>query len=246
MALLSHYGRREWLTIVAIGAMLTVVLLIVGWWWLALLAVVGAVALLTFFRDPNRSIPAERGVVVSPADGRVSSVHRVEHFPPFNGPATCVRVFLSVLNVHVNRCPCHGMVGSITHKPGQHRNALNPASADDNESNLIVLLHPANRQPLAAVRQVAGLIARTIVCGLDQGQIVQRGQRFGMIKFGSTAELYLPDTCRPEVRVQQGQRVYGGSTVLAKVAPPTQNTSPEMKIQTPLDRATQPSTAVHS
>ncbi len=218
--MLTAYGKREWLTILIVGGAAAVACMATGWWWSGVLMVVGVVALLTFFRDPPRRIPTGRGSVVSPADGRVSSVHRVEHFEPFDGPATCIRIFLSVLNVHVNRVPCHGRVGSITHKPGLKLNALNPKSAEVNESTLIVLEHPTRGYPVGAVRQVAGLIARTIVCGLSEGQIVQRGTRFGMIKFGSTTELYLPDTHNPQVQVRQGQRVYGASTVLAQVTTP--------------------------
>lgn len=223
--MLSTYGKREWLTILAIGSMLTATCLLVGQWWLAGGAVVLTLVLLAFFRDPNRRIPSDRNCVVSPADGRVSSVHRLEFFEPFAGPATCVRVFLSVLDVHVNRSPCHCMVQSISHKPGEHLNALNPRSAEVNESNLIVLLHPTHRYPVAAVRQVAGLIARTIVCGVRPQQVLQRGQKIGMIKFGSTTELYLPDTLHPQVTAQQGQYVYGGSTILAKITLPQTQTA---------------------
>ena len=218
--MLSGYGKREWLTILVVGAMLIATGLFVQWFWLAGLSAVVTFALLTFFRDPHRRIPTDRGVVVSPADGRVSSIHHVDHFEPFDGPALCVRIFLSVLNVHVNRAPCHSLVQSITYKPGQHLNALNPDSAQANESNLITLLHPTHRYPIAVVRQVAGLIARTIVCGVKQEQILQRGQRIGMIKFGSTTELYLPDTLEPQIKVKRGQRVYGGVTVLGQINAP--------------------------
>ena len=222
--MLSSYGKREWLTIIAIGVALAATMIMVEWWIAAIVVVVAVVALLTFFRDPNREIPSDRNVMVSPADGRISSIHRVDHFEPFGGPATCIRIFLSVLNVHVNRSPCHSKVTSITHKPGQHLNVLNPRSAEVNESNLIVMLHPINHQPVAAVRQVAGLIARTIACGVKPQQILQRGERMGMIKFGSTTELYLPATTDPQPKVRQGQRVYGGTTILATVAPATKET----------------------
>ncbi len=218
--MLTVYGKREWMIILIVGAVLTAACVAAGWWWLGVLAAIAAGLILTFFRDPPRRVPTGRGSVVSPADGRVSSVHRVEHFEPFDGPATCIRIFLSVLNVHVNRIPCHGRVSAITHKPGLKLNALNPRSAEVNESTLIVLEHPTHGYRVGAVRQVAGLIARTIVCGLREGEIVQRGRRFGMIKFGSTTELYLPDSHNPQVQVRQGQRVYGASTVLAKVTPP--------------------------
>jgi phosphatidylserine decarboxylase len=153
----------------------------------------------------------------------------VAHFEPFNGPATCVRVFLSVLDVHVNRSPCHGVVLSVEHRPGLHLNALNPQSAQDNESTTVVLVHPVRRHPVAAVRQIAGLLARTIVCPVQEGQVLQRGQRFGMIKFGSTTELYLPAYYQPQVLVSVGQKVSGGTTVLATVNSPNleDSTDPE-------------------
>jgi len=209
--MLSPYAKNEWITIIAIGLLLAVTSVFVGLWWLVFLILPVVAALLAFFRDPNRKTPSQRGAMIAPADGRVSSIHEVEHFEPFNGPATCIRIFLSVLDVHINRSPCHGQVTSITHKPGDHKNALNPTSAETNESNLIVLVHPIRRHPLAAVRQVAGLLARTIACGVHEGDVVQRGQRIGMIKLGSTTELYLPSDLQPKVAVQQGQRSTPGS-----------------------------------
>ncbi len=217
---LSSYGKREWMSAFVIGLVAVVASLAMGWWPLAIVALLAVFAVACFFRDPTRQTPSQRGAVVSPADGRVSSVHRVEHFEPFDGPATCVRVFMSLLDVHVNRSPCHGLVESIRHKDGKHINALNPESAEVNESNLVVLTHPAHGHPVAAVRQVAGVLARKIVCGVTEEQIVQRGQRIGLIKFGSTTELYLPDQLQPQVVVKQGQRVQGGVTILAHVATP--------------------------
>ncbi len=216
--MLSSYGKYEWLTITAVGLMLTVTCAMLGWWWALLLILPVTAALLAFFRDPNRRTPSQRGAVIAPADGRISSIHEVEHFEPFGGPATCIRIFLSVLDVHINRSPCHGQVSSITHKPGDHKNALNPESAETNESNLIVLNHPIKGHPLAAVRQVSGLFARTIACGVHEGDVVQRGQRIGMIKLGSTTELYLPAEQQPQVAIGQGQKVYAGLTVLASVS----------------------------
>ena len=224
--MLSGYGKREWLTILAIGSMCTATFLIVGWYWVVAPVLLVTLALLSFFRDPPRRVPTQRSVVVSPADGRVSSIHEVEHFELFDGPAICVRVFLSVLNVHVNRSPCHGVVESVDHRPGLHRNALNPESAQDNESTLLLLIHPVRRHPVAAVRQVAGLLARTIVCAVEPGNVLQRGQRFGMIKFGSTTELYLPQNHDPQILIEQGQKVYAGLTVLANVtSPPVEQSS---------------------
>ena len=155
--------------------------------------------------------------MVAPADGKISSIHQVEFFEPFNGPATCVRIFLSVFDVHINRSPVHGVVTSITHKPGQHLNVLNPESAEVNESNLIIIAHPIRRDAMAAVRQIAGLCARTICCTANTGSVIQRGQRIGIIKLGSTTELYIPNRFTPNISVEQGQYVYAGSTILASI-----------------------------
>lgn len=215
--MLSPYARKEWLTICAIGVLLLIAAVVAGWWIAAAIVVIATIALLLFFRDPARRTPSQRGVVVSPADGRISSIHRLDHFEPLGGPALCIRVFLSVLDVHVNRSPCHGRVTKVTHKPGQHLNALNPRSAEDNESVLITLAHPVKDHPVAAVRLIAGLLARTVHCGVKIDDTLQRGQKIGIIKLGSTAELYLPLTLAPEPAVEQGQKVKGGLTVLANV-----------------------------
>ncbi len=212
--MLSGYAKNEWLTVLGIGTLLTITFAAIGVWLAAILIVLITFALLTFFRDPDRRPPVQRGVFVSPADGRVSSIHRVEHYEPFDGPALCVRVFLSVLDVHVQRSPCHGVVASVTHKPGQYLNALNPQSAEVNESVTMVLVHPIRRNPIAAVRQVSGLLARTIVCGVECDTILQRGQRYGIIKLGSTAELYVPESLGPKAAVDRGAKVKGGVTVL--------------------------------
>ncbi len=220
--MLTRYGKREWLTILAASMALVVLFVVLEWWWAAAAVVVVTAALLSFFRDPQRHIPTQRNVMVSPADGRISAVDEIEYFEPFDEAAVRIRIFLSVLDVHVNRSPCHAMVEWTRHQPGQHLNALKAESAEANESLTMLLVHPARRQPLAAVKQIAGTIARRIVCQVEPGEILQRGQKYGMIKFGSTTELYLPRSSEPQVRIGRGQRVYGGSTILAEVRPQTQ------------------------
>ena len=215
--MLSRDARKEWMTILAAGLLLAVSAAVVGSWWALAAVVLVTAGLVAFFRDPERHVPTQRGVMVAPADGRVSSIHELDHFEPFEGPATCVRIFLSVLDVHINRSPCHGEVLSVTHKPGSHINALNHESAEQNESNLIVLVHPIRRQPVAAIRQIAGMLARTVTCTVRPEQVVQRGQRIGIIKLGSTTELYIPAQMKPRIVVQRGQRVAAGTTVLAHV-----------------------------
>ncbi len=224
--MLSKDARTEWLVILAAGALLTAAAAVVHW-VLALVVIAITAGLVAFFRDPDRSIPPQRYVMVAPADGKISSVHELEHYEPFNGPATCVRIFLSVLDVHINRSPCHGMVERITHLPGLKLNALNPQSAEDNESVLTVMIHPMRKHPVAAVRQVAGLLARTIHNSVEIGQVLQRGQRIGLIKLGSTTELYVPATLRPVVQVKQGDRVQAGMTVLVSYTPLEAGVSPE-------------------
>lgn len=216
--MLSKDAKNEWMTILGAGLMLTVALAFVHW-SLSVIVFLITVALVLFFRDPDRSVPPQRNVMVAPADGKVSSVHHLDQFAPLDGPATCIRIFLSVLDVHINRNPCHALVQSVELTPGLRLNALNPQSAEDNEANLIVLVHPMRKTPVAAVRQVAGLLARTIHCSVEPGQVLQRGQRIGLIKLGSTTELYIPDALMPEVKVKEGDKVQGAITVLASYTP---------------------------
>lgn len=217
--MLSKHAKLECTTIAAVGFMLSVAVVLIGLWWLTLLTVPATLALLAFFRDPERRTPTQRGVMVAPADGRISSIHELDHYEPLGGPVLCVRIFLSVLDVHINYSPYHTAVESITHTPGEHLNALKPESAEDNESNLLVLVHPNRLYKMAAVRQVAGLLARTIVCHVHEGQVIQRGQRIGLIKLGSTTELYILKDLSPRLQVKEGQRVTGGVTVLAQITP---------------------------
>ena len=217
--MLSKHTKPECITIAAVGCMLGVAVVLIGFWWLNILILPGALGLLLFFRDPERRTPTQRGVMVAPADGHISSIHEIEHFDPLDGPATCVRIFLSVFDVHINYSPYHTAVLSITHTPGAHLNALKPESAEGNENNLLVLTHPNRGYKMAAVRQVSGLLARTIVCHVHEEQVLQRGQRIGLIKLGSTVELYIAEEMSPRLQVQEGQKVTGGVTVIAQITP---------------------------
>lgn len=215
--MLSPYGKPQTTIIGILGTALMVAAAYLGWWITLAILAVAIVAALAFFRDPHRTVPTIKGQAVAPADGRISSIHTLDHYEPFDGPALCIRIFLSVLDVHINRAALHGRVVSITHKPGKHLNALKAESAEFNESTTLVFHNPTHDVPICAIRQIAGAIARRIVTRIDIGDILQRGQRFGMIKFGSTTELYLPHPDRVEVMVQQGQYVWAGATVLAMV-----------------------------
>jgi phosphatidylserine decarboxylase len=187
------------------------------WWWPLGVVVVIWLALMSFFRDPIRLLPAnlEPGAMLSPADGVISAVFEVDHHESMqnDGPAKVIRIFLSVLNVHVNRSPFDGEVVALKHTPGQFMNAQRAESADVNEANLITLRIATGET--IGVRQVSGMLARAIVCPLKIGDRLTRGQKFGMIKFGSTTELILPRPRDVTVHVKKGDKVKGGVTLLA-------------------------------
>lgn len=196
----------------------------VGWfWWPAVaLIVLVWVWLMAFFRDPQRAITAEQHALVSPADGKVSDITEVESCELLgNVPAVRIGIFLSVFNVHVNRAPCDGKVTNVIYTKGKFINAMShSAASEQNESNTLVISDLESGKPVAVVKQIVGLIARRIVCASKVGDTLSRGQRIGMIKFGSRTELYIPKWLEPQVRVQVGQKVCGARDVLAVVGVP--------------------------
>lgn len=218
---LTRHGIVEMLigTAILIACIVLILVFAPGAW--ALLAVVPALLLswlLAFFRDPERSIPSDERIMVSPADGKVSDITELPHFDLLDGPALRIGIFLSVFNVHINRSPCDGRVVKIEYKRGKFVNAMSHAKAsEENESNTIVLADPTGEQPIAVVKQIVGLIARRIVCTAAEGELVKRGQRIGMIKFGSRTELYVPMRLAPEAKVKVGQSVRAGSDVVVTV-----------------------------
>ena len=228
--LLTPYGFKEWLTISVIAALIAAVAITMFWWWLVVLIAIIWLALLSFFRDPIRRVPTNLapGTMLSPADGTISAVFTVDHHDATGGPAQVIRIFLSVLNVHVNRSPFDATVVKLTYTPGKYLNAMTEESAKVNESNLITLSIATGQAAeeeenggaeMIGVRQVSGMIARRIVCPIKPGDTLKRGQRFGMIKFGSTTELILPRPEDVEVRVKKGDKVAGGRTILAVLPP---------------------------
>jgi phosphatidylserine decarboxylase len=212
---LTRHGWREML----IGTILLAVVaagLHLIWHPLALLVVPFVAFLFAFFRDPQRPIPTEPGAMVSPADGTISDITEIEHDELLGGPAVRIGIFLSVFNVHINRSPCDGRLLETRYKKGKFINALHHNEAStQNESNTLILADPNGEQPVAVVKQIVGLIARRIVCTAKQGDTLRRGQRIGMIKFGSRTELTLPRRLDPEVKVAVGQKVRGAADVLA-------------------------------
>ncbi len=180
----------------------------------AVLPLTLAAFFLWFFRDPQRAVPQGAGLIVSPADGKVTSVETIS--TP-EGPRTRISIFLSVFNVHVNRAPVTGVVREVRYQKGAFVNAMDAASADRNEQNICVM--QADDGYEVVFKQIAGLLARRIVFNQVVGDRLVRGQRVGLIKFGSRTDLLLPAGC--DVRVTPGTMVKGGSTVLAQVAPRT-------------------------
>jgi phosphatidylserine decarboxylase len=195
---------------------------------LALLVVPVLVWLFAFFRDPDREITKDAKAMVSPADGLVSDITELESCDLVGGgPAVRIGIFLSVFNVHVNRSPCDGTVAAITYKKGKFINAMSHAQASsDNESNTIVLNEPGTQEVVCAVKQIVGLIARRIICTSKIGDTVARGDRIGMIKFGSRTELYLPKRLAPQVLTREGAKVRGGLDILATVDRPIAHPPP--------------------
>lgn len=218
---LTRHGAREML----IGS---IVLLAVGgtlghftYWPLSLIVIPVLIWLFAFFRDPERALPVDQNTMVSPADGKVSDITPIEHDPILGGPAVRVGIFLSVFNVHVNRSPCDGRVMAVEYKKGKFINAMSHAKAsDENESNTVVLKEPNGDRPVAVVKQIVGLIARRIVCTAKPGDVVERGQRIGMIKFGSRTELTIPKWLNPDVKVKVGDTVRGAMDVIAVLGNP--------------------------
>lgn len=194
----------------ALGMLLVAALL----WWLAAPAwsaipVLLAVFFLWFFRDPERAIPGEAGLIVSPADGKVTDISATQ----LNGkPCTRISIFLSVFDVHVNRSPISGVILDVTYRRGKFSNALDAASAENNEQNIVTL---QGEGMIVVFKQIAGLLARRIVFNHKSGDVLARGQRVGMIKFGSRTDVIFPSPS--ELTVKIGDHVKGGASILARV-----------------------------
>lgn len=174
--------------------------------WLAAIPFVLALFIMWFFRDPERTIPSEPNAIVSPADGKVTHVVPIESE---GRQGTRISIFLNVFDVHVNRAPISGKIQEASYRKGCFRNAMDPSCADQNEQNMVTV---EGEGRTVVMKQIAGLIARRIVFNKKVGDSVQRGERVGMIKFGSRTDVILPADVRLAVR--EGDRVKGGSSVL--------------------------------
>ena len=181
-----------------------------GTWYWSIAPVLLAAFFLWFFRDPQRAIPKGEGLIVSPADGVVTETARID---TVDGPRQRISIFLNVFDVHVNRTPIAGEITAVRYQTGKFLNAMNQECAERNEQNIVTVRGEGME---IVFKQIAGLIARRIVFNYREGDKVERGQRVGLIKFGSRTDVILP--AEADIRVKTGQRVKGGSSIIAEMA----------------------------
>lgn len=169
------------------------------------------IAILFFFRDPPRTVPTDPLTIVAPADGAVRVIEDLLESPYFDGPCRRISIFMSLLDAHVNRAPFQGAVREVSYRPGEFKNALKTEAAACNEANVLRL--DTDYGPVT-VRQIAGILARRIVCRVGSGETLAKGEKFGMIRFGSQTELYLPPQAK--IRVSVKEKVRAGSSIVAE------------------------------
>jgi len=198
------------------AAFATAVLALLGLTTLTLVGLVVTFCICGFFRDPDRIIPDEKGIIVSPADGKVILTDLTDDTPFFSGQTMKISIFMSVFNVHVNRIPYDGRIKKIDYYPGKFFSANLDKASLENEHNA-VFIEMDNAKPLCVV-QVAGLIARRIICRIQPGDHVIRGQRFGLICFGSRLDVYLPPDIK--LRVAVGDKIKAGTSILGHCESP--------------------------
>jgi phosphatidylserine decarboxylase len=189
--------------------------LVAGWTMFAMTVFIGLVVV-WFFRNPKRISPTAPGLIVSPADGTITSIDEIEHDDFIGGPAIQIGIFLSVFNVHINRTPVAGRVIGLKYRKGKYLNAMRPESAKLNEQLAVRLQEQEAPYRRFVVRQITGAIARRIVCWLKPGDELARGEQFGMIKLGSRTELVMPREPGLTVHAKIGDKIQAGTTVLAE------------------------------
>ncbi|MBU1196057.1 MAG: phosphatidylserine decarboxylase family protein [Proteobacteria bacterium] len=194
--------------------LITGMLFYFGWMLPAIICVFITGFVCWFFRDPDRKIPKEKNGLVSPADGRVIIVEKLSDCEYFSEPCVKISIFMNVFNVHVNRVPFDGVVQKVIYSPGKFINASFDKASIHNERNALII--KTDKNAVYAVVQIAGLIARRIVNCVVQGERINKGERYGMIQFGSRLDLYLPADFNPRVKV--GEKTKAGSTIIGFMA----------------------------
>jgi len=221
---LAKYG---WPQVVAFPAALLammVVCLLIGIAFLSVWAIVSVelvlgvilIWVLSFFRDPYRISPADKNLLLAPADGRITDIETIEEDHFIGGAALRIGIFLNIFNTHINRAPCNVKVEKITYRKGKYKNAAHSHSSRVNESNDLGLVRTDSPKDRLVVRQISGSIARRIVCQTGPGKELTGGEKFGMIKFGSRTELYVPVRENIKCLVQIGDKVKAGLTPLIR------------------------------
>jgi phosphatidylserine decarboxylase len=197
---------------IIIFALITVLTYFFGKPWIAIFPLIITLFMLLFFRDPERKIPEGEGIFVSPADGKVILIKDVFEKDYLKAESKEISIFMSLLNVHVNHVPCDGRVSFIKHSPGRFMVAYKDAASIENENTVMVI---NGKDGKIVVRQVAGFLARRIVCRVKVGDELRRGERYGMVKFGSRLDVYLPKDVK--IKVKLGDKVKAGQTVIGEL-----------------------------
>ncbi len=203
---------REGYPFIGLFAVVTAVSLLLGPLWIALFPFVLTLFMAYFFRDPEREIPDGEGLIVAPADGKILVLQTVRESQYINNEVLQISIFMSPLNVHVNRAPCDGIVEKVIHTPGKFLSAFKPEASVQNEN---IAMTMSTKYGTVLVRQIAGFIARRAVCRVAPGEALRRGGRYGVIKFSSRVDIFLPSTTIPKVRL--GERVTAGETILGYI-----------------------------
>jgi len=203
---------KEGYPLILTGAALTIIAALSGWMLTGSVLALATLAIAAFFRDPQRRVPTGEGLVVAPADGKVVSIADVAGDSRFAGAVTRISIFLSPLDVHINRVPVAGTIEEVRYQPGKYLPAYRDEASERNEQNALKVVDP--QKHLLGIVQIAGVLARRIVCWVKPGDILGRGDRFGLIMFGSRTDLYLPPGCKLEI--SEGQRVKGGETIVGR------------------------------
>jgi phosphatidylserine decarboxylase len=201
---------REGLPYILVPLLLAIIPLVLGYWPVALILVALAAFMAYFFRDPQRTPPAESGVIVSPADGRVTRVRPL--IPDDENSPIVISIFLSPLDVHINRAPIAGTVENVTYTHGKFLMATKEDASLVNEQNALTI---RGEEITIVCKQIAGVLARRIICWKRAGDHVALGERFGLIKFSSRTDLVLPPGIK--IEVTEGLRVKGGATIIGRV-----------------------------
>lgn len=204
---------REGYPYIAAGLLLTALTFISEWYYVSVLWVLLTVFVCFFFRNPARNSNHGEDVITAPADGRIISVEKIPHDGNVGGPAVKISTFMSVLNCHVNRMPVSGTVEKVFYEPGKFFVASLDKASEHNERNTVVLKDKSNRR--MAIVQIAGLVARRIVCYLREGSRSEKGSRLGVICFGSRVDLFLPEGS-VSLQIKNGDRVKAGETVIGR------------------------------